>query len=58
MYYFIHCNFVATELVLQNMEMGTDIGNKCREMLHRGEAVPEEMVAKMIEDKINSPEVC
>ncbi|KAF6022986.1 hypothetical protein EB796_018705 [Bugula neritina] len=53
-----HCELVnPTELVLQNMEMGTDIGNKCREMLHRGEAVPEEMVAKMIEDKINSPEV-
>ena len=39
------------------MEMETEMGLKAREMLYRGEAVPEEMVAKMIEDKINSPEV-
>jgi len=33
------------------------MGLKARQMLFRGEAVPEEMVAKMIEDKINSAEV-
>lgn len=48
---------LATEVILQNMEMETEMGQKAKEMLFRGEAVPEEMVAKMIEDKINSPEV-
>lgn len=47
----------ATEVILQNIEMETEMGVKAREMLYRGEAVPEEMVAKMIEDKIKSPEV-
>lgn len=49
--------FAATEVILQNMEMETEMGVKARDMLFRGEAVPEEMVAKMLEDKINSPEV-
>lgn len=44
-------------MILQNIEMETDMGKKAREMLYRGEAVAEEVVAKMIEDKINSPEV-
>lgn len=48
----------ATEVILQNMEIETEMGLKCREMLYRGEAIPEEMVAKMLEDKINSAEVC
>lgn len=37
--------------------METEMGVKAREMLYRGEAVSEQMVAKMLEDKINSPEV-
>nr|XP_006820033.1 PREDICTED: adenylate kinase 9-like [Saccoglossus kowalevskii] len=52
------CELVSpTELILQNMDLETDIGNKVSEILLRGEALPEEMVAKMIEEKINSPEV-
>ena len=47
----------ATEVILQNMEMETEMGVKAREMLYRGEAVSEQMVAKMLEDKIRSPEV-
>ena len=35
----------------------TEAGKKCQEILYRGEAIPEEMVIKMVEDKINSPEV-
>ena len=57
MIYFPFLTLSATEVILQNMEMETEMGLKAREMLYRGEAVPEEMVAKMIEDKINSPEV-
>ena len=51
------CLCTATEVILQNMEMETEMGVKAREMLYRGEAVSEQMVAKMLEDKIRSPEV-
>lgn len=37
--------------------MMTETGNKCQEILVRGEAIPEDMVIKMIEEKINSQEV-
>ncbi|XP_050391523.2 adenylate kinase 9 [Patella vulgata] len=52
------CEFInATDLILQNLELQTEVGLKFNEILTRGEAIPEEMVIKMIEDKINSPEV-
>jgi len=47
----------STDIILQNMELQTDMGLKCVEILHRGEAIPDDMVLKMIEDKVNSPEV-
>lgn len=37
--------------------MMTETGNKCQEILVRGEAIPEDMVIKMIEEKVNSQEV-
>lgn len=37
--------------------MMTETGNKCQEILVRGEAIPEDMVIRMIEEKIHSPEV-
>jgi adenylate kinase family enzyme len=49
--------FPATDLILQNMEQQTEMGVRCMEILTRGEAVPEEMVFEMINEKINSPEV-
>jgi adenylate/nucleoside-diphosphate kinase len=33
------------------------MGKKAQDILLKGEALPEAMVAKMIDDKINSPEV-
>ncbi len=39
------------------MEQLTELGIKSREMLLRGEAIPENMVVEMLEIKINSPEV-
>lgn len=48
---------VATDLINQQIHMMTDTGNKCQEILVRGEAIPEDMVIKMIEEKINSQEV-
>ncbi|KAI0210314.1 Adenylate kinase 9 [Lamellibrachia satsuma] len=52
------CQMVSAGTVIQeSMDMETDVGLKVQELLLRGESVPEEMAAKMIEDKINSPEV-
>ncbi len=47
----------ATDLIIQHMEMQTEQGQRMQEILRRGGALPEEMVARMIEEKINSPEV-
>jgi adenylate/nucleoside-diphosphate kinase len=44
-------------LIFQNIKNQTDIGKKAQDILVKGEAVPESIVAKMIDDKINSPEV-
>lgn len=49
--------FPATDLLQQNIDMQTEFGLRCQEILLKGEAVSEEMVIKMIEDKIHSPEV-
>ena len=49
--------FPATDVISQAIEMQTEMGLKAQEILLRGEAIPEEVAAKMIEDKINSPEV-
>ena len=42
---------------MQEIEMQTDNGTKAQEILLRGEAIPEDMAAKLIEQKINSQEV-
>ena len=47
----------ATDVISQEMEMQTEIGLKATEILLKGEAIPEEMAAKMVEAKINSEEV-
>ena len=49
--------FLATDLLQQAIDMQTEFGLKCNEILMKGEAVPEEMVIKMIEEKVCSQEV-
>lgn len=49
--------FSATDVIMQEIEMQTDNGLKAQEILLRGEAIPEDMAAKLIEQKINSQEV-
>lgn len=44
-------------MILQNIEKRTDLGKKAHEMLLKGHSVPGLVVAQMIENKINSPEV-
>lgn len=47
----------ATDILQQNMELHTEMGLRCMQLLSRGEAVPEEIVIKMIQEKIDSLEV-
>lgn len=48
---------IATDVISQAIEMQNEMGLKAQEILLRGEAIPEDMAAKMVEDKINSMEV-
>ncbi len=49
--------FSATDVIAQAVEIQDDLGKKVQEIMLRGEAVPEELAAKLIEEKVNSPEV-
>jgi len=49
--------FIAQQVIQQALDLPTEMGIKCQEMLLRGEAIPDDVIAKMIEDKINSQEV-
>uniref|UniRef100_A0A803V5G5 Nucleoside-diphosphate kinase n=1 Tax=Ficedula albicollis TaxID=59894 RepID=A0A803V5G5_FICAL len=53
-----NCIFIeASEVIKTNIQQGTKYGLKCQELLCQGETVPEEVVAEMILQKIESPEV-
>jgi adenylate/nucleoside-diphosphate kinase len=52
-----YCFRKATELIIQNIKQASELGKKASDILVRGEAVPETIVAKMIDEKVNSPEV-
>ena len=52
------CELVhATDLILQHIDLQTETGKRLQDILLRGGAIPEEMTARLIEEKINSPEV-
>ncbi|NXY17685.1 KAD9 kinase, partial [Atrichornis clamosus] len=52
------CIFIeASEVIETNICEGTEYGLKCQEMLVKGQSVSEELVTKMILQKIESPEV-
>ena len=45
------CELVnATDVIMQAVELQTELGQKVQEVLLRGEAIPEELAAKLIED--------
>ncbi|RNA14891.1 adenylate kinase 9-like [Brachionus plicatilis] len=46
-----------TDLILTSIKNNTDLGKKAQDILLKGEAIPESIVAHMIDEKINSPEV-
>ena len=47
----------ATDLILQNIAFGTEIGIKCSKILACGGSVSEEIILRIIQEKIESPEV-
>ena len=48
---------LAMDVIMQEVALQSEMGNKAQEILLKGEAIPEEIVAQMLENKINSPEV-
>lgn len=47
----------ATELIKENIKLQSELGKKAQDILIKGGSVPEEVVAKMIDEKIKSNEV-
>ncbi|CAF2033300.1 unnamed protein product [Rotaria magnacalcarata] len=45
------------DLITSNMKQKTEIGMHARELLVHGEAVPDQMIARMLDIKMRSPEV-
>ena len=47
----------GSEIINQGIELQTELGGNAQEILLRGEAIPEEVCAKVLLDKISSSEV-
>ncbi len=47
---------LVPDLITQNIKQKTEIGVHAREILIRGEAVPDQMIARMLDIKMRSPE--
>jgi adenylate/nucleoside-diphosphate kinase len=45
------------DLITSNIKQKTEIGMHARNLLVRGEAVPDQMIARMLDIKMRSPEV-
>ncbi|KAM6460290.1 adenylate kinase 9 isoform 2-T2 [Liasis olivaceus] len=55
---FWKCTLVdAFELINENLTAETEYGLKCKELLYQGQSVPEELVIKMLMNKLESPEI-
>lgn len=48
---------LGSEIIYQGIELQTELGANAQDILLRGEAIPEEVCAKVLLDKISSPEV-
>ena len=48
---------LGSEIINQGIELQTELGANAQDILLRGEAIPEEVCAKVLLDKISSPEV-
>ena len=47
----------GSEIINQAIELQTELGGKVQDILLRGETIPEELCAKVLLEKISSPEV-
>ena len=47
----------GSEIINQAIELQTELGGNVQDILLRGETIPEEVCAKVLLDKISSPEV-
>jgi adenylate kinase family enzyme len=52
-----YCFCSVPDLITSNIKQKTEIGMHARDLLVRGEAVPDQMVARMLDIKMRSPEV-
>ena len=48
---------LVADLITSNIKQKTEIGMHARDLLIHGEAVPDQMIAKMLDIKMRSPEV-
>jgi adenylate/nucleoside-diphosphate kinase len=51
------CLIQATDLIIENIKQQTELGKIAREILIKGQSVPDTLVATIIDEKMNSPEV-
>jgi len=49
--------YLVADLITTNIKQKTEIGMHARDLLVHGEAVPDQMVARMLDIKMRSPEV-
>lgn len=48
---------LAADLITSNIKQKTELGMHARDLLTHGEAVPDQMIARMLDIKMRSPEV-
>ena len=49
--------YLVAELITSNIKQKTEIGLQARDILLRGEAVSDDLIARMLDIKMRSPEV-
>lgn len=50
-------SILGSEIINQGIELQTELGAIAQDILLKGEAIPEEVCAKVLLDKVSSPEV-
>jgi len=48
---------IVADLITTNIKQKTEIGMHARDLLIHGEEVPDQMIARMLDIKMRSPEV-
>jgi len=53
---FCVCHLATGDMLRQHVTDGTDLGKKAKEIMNRGDLVPDELMVGMIKDSIQKPE--